>query len=396
MATSILPKLTILGGSSPFTIELVNNLYSKNSIGAYNLVLFGRNAENLNLICSYARYHLVKIGWSVDNTLDIDQALDGAAIIILQNRFGGIEGRIEDEKFARYFGFPIDETLGPCGLKSAIRMTRYLGPLAKRIVALCPDAILINLTNPLSIAVSILKMEGVNKVLGVCELPVTTLEKIAKSLDLATDKISWDYSGLNHRGFIYNLNHNGRNLFPDFLQKIKNNGFLGMAYKNIKHLEAIPLKYFQLFLVSSNPEGRAEHVKVIGDSIIQDLKLNGIGSPARLNDRNMDWYKDAVMPVLEALNSADPKISIVNRVGQDGLTIESKVRISKGTIEVIKSEQVPVQVNKWLQKFIAHEKAVLMAAVDPSPQNVGNALLLDPVISGFDINKIQKYLLKAL
>jgi 6-phospho-beta-glucosidase len=388
-----LQKLVILGGSSPFTVELINQFASKGFIQAYHLVLYGRHAPQLNLVTNYARHHLIKAGWYVESNTDLDSALQGAEIIIHQNRYGGLEGRLEDELFAQRFGFTADETLGPCGLKSAIRMAPYLKALAKKAVTLCPDAVLINLTNPLSIAVSILRSEGVKKVLGVCELPMVTFEKVANTLEMPAQQIHWDYTGLNHRGFIYNLGFQGENLFPKFLEIIGDSGFNGFTRTEIEDLGAVPLKYFHLFSKSSHTEGRAQQVKLIGDKIIKELSSKTDQCPESLKERKMDWYEKGIIPVLNAINSINPQPLVINTANEAGITIESKTLIGKKAIKTILSKQAPVQVLKWTQIFLDHEKEVLKAALNPSPQNINEALTRDPLILRSAITAIQQYII---
>jgi 6-phospho-beta-glucosidase len=388
-----LPKLVILGGSSPFTVELINQFARKSFKQAYHLVLCGRNDVQLDLVGNYARHHLIKEGWFVENHTDLDNALDGADMIIHQNRYGGQQGRLEDERFAEEFGFTADETLGPCGLKSAIRMAPGLMALAGKVVALCPDAILINLTNPLSIAVSILQCRGVKKVLGICELPVATFEKVAETIGLPAAQINWDYAGLNHRGFIYNLSFEGKNLFPAFLEKISITGFNGFTRAEIEELGAVPLKYFHLFSRSRRAEGRALQVKSIGDSIIGELSLKNYVSPESLKDRNMDWYEKGVIPLLNALNSPNPQPLVINQANESGLTVENKALVSRKIIEITRSGQTPVKVLKWTKIFMEHEKAVLKAALTPDPRHIREALEPDPLLREASRWAIQQYLI---
>ena len=393
MKSQELPKLVILGGSSPFTVELINQFARKSFTQAYHLVLYGRNKAQLELITNYSRYHLTKRGWFVESNIDLNHALESADVIIHQNRYGGQQGRLEDERFAEQFGFTADETLGPCGLKSAIRMAPYLQALAKKVVAVCPDAVFINLTNPLSVAVSTLQHWGVKKVLGICELPVATFGKVAETIGLPATQINWDYTGLNHRGFIHNLTFDGKNLFPDFLEKMSSAGFNGFTRAEIEDLGAVPLKYFRLFSGSHDVKGRALQVKSIGDRIIGELSLKANRSPESLKDRNMDWYQKGVIPLLNAINSPEPGPLVINRADENGITIESKALVSRKVIAITGSGETPVEVLQWTKTFLEHEKAVLKAALAPDPRHIKEALELDPLLRQARLTAIGQYLI---
>ncbi|PRY55510.1 6-phospho-beta-glucosidase [Arcticibacter pallidicorallinus] len=392
MSLARLPKLTILGGSSPFTIELIEQFASASFEQAYHLVLHGRNSGQLDLIAVYATKLLRKAGWHIQCSISLDDALYGADILLHQNRYGGLVGRMEDESFARKFGFPPDETLGPCGLKSAIRMAPYLRELSGKIMKLCPDAMVINLTNPLSIAVSIFHHCNVRNVVGICELPVTTLEKVAKVLKLPPEEIDWQYSGLNHRGFIHSVKFRGKDVFATFLEMIADEGFNRFTCNEIEALGAIPLKYFHLFTESHHPEYRAQEVQLIGNRIIQELLLEADHSPLSLKDRNMDWYENGVIPLLKAMGSDSAKTLVLNTVNHSGLTIEGLTQVSQSSLTALESAKAPLEAGKWLQTFIKLESAVLTASLDPTSQNIKQALELDPLAKDTEIDIMEKYI----
>ncbi|WP_162141779.1 family 4 glycosyl hydrolase [Daejeonella oryzae] len=393
-----LRKLTILGGSSPFTVELINCIREgnlENQIGPYHLFLFGRNERNLQLLFEYSRFNLDKIGWKVDFSTNINHALYGSSVVIHQSRYGGLEGRLDDEIFASKMGVPSDETLGPSGLKSALRMASDLKVLARKISSLCPEALIINLTNPLSIAVSILHHEGVSNILGICELPLVTLDKVADILKIPTEQLHWEYSGLNHRGFIHGIKLQGQDVMPLFLDRISISGFDGFHNSLIENLEAIPLKYFHLFYKAHFNQVRANQVKLIGESIIDELILNPIKSPVSLKHRTMDWYRKGIIPVLQSINSSKSAILIINKPTINTLTIESKAYVSNDKITLIKSAKPPAQVRKWLEIFVEHEKATFKAAMDPSPNNISSVLNSDPLVASSNVKAICKSILKT-
>lgn len=385
---SSLPKFTILGGSSPFTIELINCLYhlEEGKVGPFELMLHGRNAANLKLVCSYAYHYLAQKKWSVKFTTDIDQALDNASIVLHQNRYGGFQGRLDDETLSRKLNLLADETLGPSGLQSAIRMAPDLKLLAKKIASYCPTALVINITNPLSIAVSLLHKQGVSNVVGICELPSTTVQKISESLAIPFENLEWSYTGLNHRGFIHNLKIQGESLLTLFLEK-NSIGFGGFDASLIALLEAVPTKYFHLFLENNITSiDRATALQNLSSKIFEELSLNPLKSPIALKERNMDWYKMGLIPVLEAINSSDSKCVMLNKPGDNGLTIESKFLVSKTQMVPAIPPKIPLPVNLWMDVFLAHEKAVIDAAMEPSFQNISEALDLDPILSKHNIS----------
>src|SRR5262245_55726071 len=107
----MLPRLTVLGGSSPFTVALLESIaLSPIPIPPHELVLHGRNVNNLQLVRNYAEVRLAHAGWQIEATTSIARALDRAHIVLHQIRYGGLAGRELGERLAAKFNLPADET----------------------------------------------------------------------------------------------------------------------------------------------------------------------------------------------------------------------------------------------------------------------------------------------
>src|SRR5271163_542825 len=144
-------KLAILGGSSPFTAAFIDALAQAGyRLPPCALWLHGRNGQNLESISRYSAACLEPLGWSVNSTTLLREALEGAYIVIHQIRYGGLDGRAEDERIAAEYGAAADETLGPGALHSILRTVSELRSVSREIALSAPEAWVLNLTNPLS------------------------------------------------------------------------------------------------------------------------------------------------------------------------------------------------------------------------------------------------------
>ena len=137
--------IAILGGSTPFTAALVEAF---RAAPACELRLFGQDRDALEKMKRYAERRLQ---WTVLATSRLEEAVTGAAVVVNQIRFGGLEGRSRDEALANRFGLAADETLGPCGLSAALRVVPRIRELAAGLGRRCPNAWVLNLSNPLSV-----------------------------------------------------------------------------------------------------------------------------------------------------------------------------------------------------------------------------------------------------
>lgn len=113
--------ISILGGSTSFTAALVDAV-AQPARGPRALVLIGRSERDLMAVVTYAHHRLEHLGWTIDASTDMVAGLVGADVVIHQIPDGDMAGRQADEALALTVGVPPDETLGPAGLASALRL----------------------------------------------------------------------------------------------------------------------------------------------------------------------------------------------------------------------------------------------------------------------------------
>ncbi len=415
----MLQQLTILGGSSPFTVGLIDALRgSWPTDGFMHIQLHGRNLVNLRRMRDYAEASLASQPCTVSYTDSIEHALDGADAVLHQVRYGGFAERSRDEDFAANHNVLPDESLGPAGLRAAIRMAPELQRLATLLRTYCPNAWVLNMTNPLSVAVALLAHHGVRNVLGLCELPLVTARIICARLGIREQDLRWSYAGLNHRGFLYDFqlaetrstpsspasptttalnqgpyDNNDDDILGQLVRALATArtaqqgspyqpNINGISDDVIRSLGAVPLKYYRYLSGDVTiSRGRAQSVALVREQIEAELQSHPHMQPTSLGQRSMDWYPLAVVPMLAALAAGDGQIHVANYVeASTGLAREAKVRVYSDRVEPVPSASPPPQVQTWMQRLVAHERAVVTAALDPSRSHIAAALEADPLV----------------
>jgi 6-phospho-beta-glucosidase len=393
---SRLPKLTVLGGSSPFTAALFESMASSSfARQAGTLLLQGRDRGALEVMAACARHRLQPFGWDVQVSTHLPQALEGATYVVHQIRYGGLEGREDGEGICARFDVPADETLGPAALQSAIRSLPGLRATARCIAECCPDAWTLNLTNPLSITTAVMIDAGVGRCVGLCELPETTAGAVARLLGIEPAQLQWDYAGLNHRGFLHHLEVDGRPALPRLLEVLAKRSLPGVTVRDVELLQAVPLKYFALVRMPSRIPPRARAVRDLRDSVLRELKARPDVSPPSLQKRNCDWYEKAVVPLLAALASDGEHTQVVNLAGVDGLIVETRARIGRQRMERVTSLPPSSAVRQWIDAFTAHERAFLDATVSPSEAAIREVLRRDPLVPADRVDRLTSALLES-
>jgi 6-phospho-beta-glucosidase len=384
-----LPKLAVLGAGTPFTVGLFEALVSRrDEIDAAHLVLYGRDATQLELIAAHAKHLLDTHGWRVTWTTDLANALDGAVLVLHQIRYGGLGQRAAGERLAQEVGVADDETIGPAALHAAICMAPLLQNLAIELERSCPSAVVLNLTNPLSCSTALLQRWTGCRVVGLCELPRATMLRACAVLGLPGEEVEWAYTGLNHRGFVHRLVHGGRDHLPDLPQRLGDGDIGGITAAEIDGLGALPLKYFALLRPQyrAPTSSRAEVLGGIRARIVEEMQACPGISPPSLLMRDPVWYREAVAPMLVALGGSVAREEVVNRACADGIVREVQADVSRDGIVARSVPAPPQAVADWMVRFETHERSVLECALSPSTASLETAVRLDPLIPSKRIN----------
>lgn len=385
-------KVAVLGGTSPFTAAFIDALAGHDAFPDLNLCLFGRNAECGQAIGQYAQNRLGP-GWKITWTDTLGEALEGAGFVVNQIRFGGLALRAQGEALCAQHGVQADETLGPAALLTALTIADDIRNLASRIRSICPDAWVLQLVNPLS-AMTSLMAESLPKVVGLCELPRYTLEAV---LDFfPPGPFEWHYSGLNHRGFLHHLFLGERDLVQELPLLLGNQTLNGIAAETIAHLQAVPLKYFNLLKEPDQlSPARAHTLETLRQHILLELKADPHRSPPSLAQRYTAWYPKSVVPVLFALLQDVPSIHVVN-LKHMGMVRELKAQVSKHGIVPIPAAVSPSPpVKEWLYRLEWHERNVLRALKNPTKVTLAETLAADPIVPIHTLDAISHALIQS-
>ena len=340
----------------------------------------------LSAVSTYMAAALEPQGWTVRTSTDLADALTGSNVILHQIRYGGLAGRATGEEVAIRAGLPADETLGPAGTFNTVAIAADVAAMAGRIEQLSPDAIVLNITNPLSISTALMLDAGCRHVLGLCELPQVTLDEACRELGVETADLAWSYAGMNHRGFIYDLRDSER----DLIEALAERGDIavgGVNASTVARLRALPSKYHALVEADAEVHGgahgvgRAKQLMELRGDVLMDLRNHPTQHPPSLDRRPSPWYRVSIVPVLRALAGSNPGPQVVNV--RTGSRIVREVRASirsDGGVDPLPSQAPPSAVARWIEVFEAHESLMLEMIASPSGASIRSVLQADPAV----------------
>jgi 6-phospho-beta-glucosidase len=157
---------------------------------------------------------------SVTTTTSLPDALTGTDMVFAAIRPGGTAGRIADERVAQDLGLLGQETTGAGGISYALRTIPRMLELARQMREHCPDAWLINFTNPAGMVTEALLPVLGPKAIGICDSAGGLVHRAARAVGRPLPEGRLDgvgYYGLNHLGWLYRLESGGRDLLPGLL-----------------------------------------------------------------------------------------------------------------------------------------------------------------------------------
>jgi alpha-galactosidase len=216
-----MPKIAMVGaGSIVFCKTLMMDILATPALRNSEFRLMSRTMPKLERVKKFAD-RVIKdnnLDASVSITLDRREALKDADYVITMLQIGGVDAFRTDYEIPMKHGVDqcIGDTLGPGGVFRALRTIPVMLDIAKDIKELCPKAYLLNYVNPMAaVCWGLGTVPGINFI-GLCHGVQTTLDLIARYVNVPKDEIDTLVAGINHMAWFLSLEHKGRDLYPLF------------------------------------------------------------------------------------------------------------------------------------------------------------------------------------
>src|SRR6476469_6581332 len=215
-----MPRIVLVGaGSVEFTRNLLGDILTSPGLRTSEIALHDIDPERLATAERMARWTAAALDAAPTITAHLDrrEALRGADFVINTIQVGGARATQLDFDVPARFGlrYTIADTIGVGGVFRGLRTIPVVLGIARAMEEICPDAMLLNYTNPLAILVRAVSEATSIQVVGLCHSVFWTIDRLAGYLGLPRDEIDSASAGLNHLAFVLRLEHHGRDLYPD-------------------------------------------------------------------------------------------------------------------------------------------------------------------------------------
>ncbi|MCY7618101.1 MULTISPECIES: 6-phospho-beta-glucosidase [Bacillus] len=414
-------KIVTIGGGSSYTPELVEGFikrYHELPVKELWLVDIEAGQEKLNIVGALAKRMVEKAGLPIEVhlTLDRREALKDADFVTTQFRVGLLEARAKDERIPLKYGVIGQETNGPGGLFKGLRTIPVILDIVKDMEELCPDAWLVNFTNPAGMVTeAVLRYTNLKKVVGLCNVPIGIKMGIAKALDVDVERIEVQFAGLNHMVYGLDVYLDGVSIMDQVLDELGNPNsqwsMKNIEAKNwepsfVKGLGVIPCPYHRYYYktkdmleeeqkAAQEKGTRAEVVQQVEQELFELYKNPDLSiKPPQLEKRGGAYYSDAACNLISSIYNDKHDIQPVNTVNRGAIAsipaesaVEVNCIITKDGPKPIATGDLPVAVRGLVQQIKSFERVAAEAAVTGDYETALVAMTINPLVPSDEIAK---------
>ena len=344
-------------------------------------------------------------------TLDRKEALKDADFVTTQLRVGLLKARAKDERIPLSHGFLGQETNGAGGLFKALRTVPVILDIAKEMQDLCPNAWLINFTNPAGVVTeALLRYSDHKKVIGVCNVPIGMEFGAADLLGVDKSRITMDQVGLNHMVYGQRVYLDGNDVTAEVMEKMLNSdnsqsmaniAAMGWDPAFIKATGLMPCPYHRYYYKKRDMleheleeykkgQTRAEVVMAVEKSLFELYKNVELQEkPEELSKRGGAHYSDVACEVISSIYNDKGTVLAVNtknngrlKMFEDESAIEISCKITKdGPVPVDTVTDLPIFAQGLVSQIKAFERLAAEAAYTGDYNTALLAMTTNPLVS---------------
>lgn len=212
-------KITFIGaGSLGFTTTLVRDILSFPLLEDAQIALMDIDPERL-AFSHQSVDKLIKAGnypASVTATLDRVEALKDADVVLTTILAGNTDIWRHDIEIPKRYGVDINvgDTRGPAGIFRFLRTIHPMMDIVRDMEKYCPNAVLLNYTNPMAMLIGAIQRQTFIRVTGLCHSVQGTAMMLADWIGAPIEEINYVCAGINHLAWYLEYKWNGKDAYP--------------------------------------------------------------------------------------------------------------------------------------------------------------------------------------
>ncbi|MCU4975062.1 alpha-glucosidase/alpha-galactosidase [Halobacteria archaeon AArc-m2/3/4] len=306
-------RIVFIGaGSMVFAKNLVGDILSFPELEDSEIVLMDIDSHRLEQTTQVAEA-MVKnsnVEATIESTTDRREALNGADYVLNMINVGETKLFENEIRIPESYGVKqaIGDTLGPGGIFRGLRTIPTMLELATDMENLCPDALLLNYTNPMAILCWTMYEATDIDTVGLCHSVPHTASAIADYVDVPEDELDYWVAGINHMAWFLTCEYDGEDLYPRLKEAMED----GEIYdRDTVRFEI--LRHFDAFVTESSHH-MSEYVPYFRTDQTQIDELAGTGYADRMPTATyLEGWKERSDKRDNALADIDPESVTIER-----------------------------------------------------------------------------------
>ncbi len=406
-------KIAFIGaGSFGFTRSLVRDILTFPLLEDATLSLMDIDAERLDFSYRAVKRIIEEGGYParVEATMDRIEALRDADVVLITILVGGVDVWQYDILIPEKYGVDINvgDTRGPSGIFRALRTIPVMLDIVRDMERVCPDAFLLNYTNPMAMLCRAMQRESSIRLTGLCHSVQGTAMMLARWIGAPMEEITYTCAGLNHLAWYLKFEWNGKDAYPLIRKAVTENEAI-YNEEQVRNEMFLHLGYYCTESSGHNSEYNWWFRK--RPDLIEKYCTHGTGwNPGHhayiLNEyrRREHTWKDEIRawlaqeridlergheyaaPIINALmggeiysfNGNVPNTKLIDNL-PEGACVEVPVYVDRGGFHPVHVGPLPPQVSPLVQVACATEEMAVEAALTGDPQLVYYAIANDPL-----------------
>ena len=339
---------------------------------------------------------------TIEATLDRREALAGADFVINMVQIGGFDSTLVDFEIPRKYGlnFTIADTTGPGGLFRALRTYPMIKGMCEDMMEVCPNATLLNYSNPMSMNMQTISRTSNIRAVGLCHSVQGTFNQLMGYIGENPDDIAFICAGINHMAFYLSIKKNGKDLYPRLFEAMNNPKVYGTNKVRFELMKR--LGHF----VTESSEHNAEYSPYFiprGQDVIAKYdvpideylrRCDGIVDEFErmkefsVSDAPMDVHRshEYGSTIIHSIVTGTPSVVYGNMPNYGAISnlpdtaiVEVPTLVDRSGLQLTRVGEIPVQLAAYMQPHVAQHELFIQAAMNGKREAVYQAAMFDPL-----------------
>jgi alpha-galactosidase len=352
-------------GSTVFTMKLAGEMLTEKYFDGGALVLVDIDEKKLADAAQGVKRLVAKTGrdFTVESHTHFSTALNGADFVFFIYAVGSIESWKQDIEICTKYGVAqsVGDTIGPGAMIRILRSIPLALDIAHKMEEVCPEAYIINYTNPEGAQCLAIQAYSNIRCFGLCHGTPDTAHTLAeKVFAVPAERLKYEAAGVNHLTWFTKLTIDGEDVYPKLWKALETSGF--------GKKEQVSRDLYRVFGLYPAPGDR--HVEEFFSAFLKDRVMKERDLAWKNNDfKALDEWRERDRVNLEGLikenkgqeqfltGSGETALHFIKALATGEVTTEMVNLQNKGYIENVSRDMI-VEVPAFIDSFGLHPQSV--------------------------------------